>query len=58
MFFRNFTNAASQWLTRQGAGLGLTIVRGIVEHYDGRIRIDSVESKGTTVEVFIGNAIR
>lgn len=34
---------------RRGAGLGLAIVRGIVEAHGGRIRVESSEGQGTTV---------
>lgn len=38
---------------RRGAGLGLAIVRGIVEAHGGRIRIESAPGEGTTVFVRI-----
>lgn len=34
---------------RQGAGLGLSIVKSFVELHGGKVDIDSVEGKGTTV---------
>lgn len=41
---------------RDGLGLGLSIVRGIVEAHHGSIRIDSVLGRGTRVEVRIPRA--
>jgi two-component system sensor histidine kinase VicK len=34
-----------------GTGLGLAITRTVVEAFDGRIRVDSVEGSGTTFTV-------
>lgn len=34
---------------RTGAGLGLSLVKAIVERYEGSIEIDSVEDQGTTI---------
>jgi signal transduction histidine kinase len=45
-FFRA-SNAASQAIP--GTGLGLAIVQAIVEIHDGRLTLDSVEGKGTTI---------
>jgi len=38
---------------QEGAGLGLTIVKGLVHLMQGRIRIDSVSDKGTTFYIHI-----
>ena len=34
---------------RRGAGLGLAIVRGIIEAHGGRVRVESALGSGTTV---------
>ena len=36
---------------RRGAGLGLTIARGIIEAHEGRIRMESEVGAGTTAWV-------
>lgn len=40
---------------RAGAGLGLSIVKGIVEAHDGEIHVDSEPGKGTTFTVTLPN---
>lgn len=47
-FFRA-TNATANAI--QGTGLGLTIVRGIVDHHGGSMNVRSVENVGTSVEL-------
>lgn len=37
--------------THQGAGLGLAIVRRLVDLMDGQIQIESVQGEGTSVAV-------
>jgi len=49
-FFRA-TNATA--LELPGAGLGLAIVRSVVEHHDGRVLISSVLGEGTTARVVL-----
>jgi len=39
--------------TRGGAGLGMAIVRGIVEAHGGTVRLESTPGTGTTVQVTI-----
>lgn len=45
-----------QTTKRDGLGLGLSIVRGIVEAHRGSIRIDTLAGRGTRVEVRIPRA--
>lgn len=39
--------------SQEGAGLGLTIVRGIVDLLQGTIKVDSQPNKGTKIEIHI-----
>ncbi len=37
----------------QGTGLGLSMIYGFIQQTGGHVRIDSVEGRGTTVELFL-----
>ncbi len=39
-----------------GTGLGMSLVKDIIELQDGRIEVDSVKGKGTTVRIFLPSA--
>ena len=49
--FERFYRADSTNTAIRGVGLGLTIVRQVVESHNGRIRIESLAGEGTTVTV-------
>jgi cell cycle sensor histidine kinase DivJ len=49
--FEAFQQVDRGELEQQGAGVGLAIVRGLVEVYGGRIAVDSTLGKGTTFAV-------
>lgn len=49
--FERFYRADSSNTAIRGVGLGLTIVRQVVEAHGGRIRIESLAGEGTTVTV-------
>jgi nitrogen-specific signal transduction histidine kinase len=43
------------WLEKgSGVGLGLAVVRGIIERHKGEIRVQSEVGKGTTFSVYLG----
>jgi signal transduction histidine kinase len=45
----NWFESRSQGSRHRGAGLGLSLVRSFVELHGGRVRVDSIVGKGTTV---------
>ena len=50
--FESFFRASTALSTGvQGTGLGLTIVRSIVERHDGSVAVTSTEGAGTTFEI-------
>ena len=50
--FREFFRASNaKALTRDGSGLGLTLVKKVVDRHRGEIRIDSEPGAGTTVTI-------
>src|ERR671920_2412418 len=51
LFERFFRSSNAQRAEVQGSGLGLVIVKEIVDHHDGRIEVESEEGAGTTVRV-------
>jgi signal transduction histidine kinase len=38
---------------KHGTGLGMAIVKKVIDDHKGRIEIDSVEGKGTTIRMFL-----
>lgn len=51
--FDKFYRASNATADVPGTGLGLSIVKSIVENHQGRIWVDSVQDKGTTVTVVL-----
>ena len=48
---RIFEPFYSRKISGKGTGLGLTIVRRIVEHLHGHVRVDSTPGRGTTFRI-------
>ena len=46
VFLRHFRD-----MTSEGAGIGLSLVKRICDHYGWQVRLDSSEARGTTVTV-------
>ena len=51
LFTRFFRATNATELAIKGTGLGLTIVRSIIEHHHGTLTVSSIEGEGTVVEV-------
>jgi len=51
--FQAFRQADRAKIEQQGVGLGLAIVRGLVEVYEGRVSVESVEGKGSRFSVWL-----
>lgn len=56
--FDRFYRAANAAVNKSGSGLGLSIVKSIVEKHNGQIWVESVEKKGTRFHVVIPAANR
>ena len=41
----------------KGTGLGLTVVKGIIEEHHGSIAVDSEEGKGTTFTILLPTSV-
>jgi signal transduction histidine kinase len=56
LFSRFFRSSLSMEDEIQGTGLGLALVRSVVEWHEGSVELDSVEGDGTTVTVRLPEA--
>jgi len=53
LFTEYFRASNAKEMERQGTGLGLALVQKLVRKYDGKIRVDSIEGRGTLIEVLL-----
>jgi PAS domain S-box-containing protein len=53
LFDRFFRSSVATERAIQGVGLGLTIVKAIVEGHDGSIEVESAEGEGTTFRAYL-----
>jgi PAS domain S-box-containing protein len=52
--FERFVRSQQEWVQQQsGSGLGLSLVKEIVEIHDGQISLESAEGHGTTVRIWL-----
>ena len=51
--FQKFYRVQRPGTAVPGTGLGLSIVHGIVQHYGGRIEVESQEQKGSCFRVYL-----
>jgi signal transduction histidine kinase len=51
--FEAFRQVDRDQLEQQGSGVGLTIVRGLLEVYDGRIAVESTPGEGSTFTLWL-----
>jgi signal transduction histidine kinase len=52
--FERFVRSQQEWVQRQpGSGLGLSLVKEIVEIHDGQISLESDEGHGTLVRIWL-----
>ncbi|MDM7916280.1 MAG: GAF domain-containing sensor histidine kinase [Candidatus Eisenbacteria bacterium] len=56
LFTQYFRASNARLVEKHGTGLGLALVQKLVRKYEGRLRIESTEGKGTQVEVLLPHA--